>query len=233
MEKVIFNMASIPQREQALKESIESILPQCDAFNIYLNDWDHVPAFLNHPKIKIYRSQDELGDLGDVGKFYTCDEWMGYIFTADDKIIYPSDYVKVMIAKIEEHGRRAVISCHGRNLKPKCKSYYWDVENFFGCLRTVRNDEWVHEIGTGVMAFHTDTFCATLQMFPHINMTDIYFSLELQKAKVPMLIKAHAEGWIRVSRKHDNNYSIFNFCNKNDAFQTSVVNNFKWQKLKA
>ena len=97
-------MASIPEREHALEDSVASILPQCDQFNIYLNNWDVVPDFLNHKKINVFRSQDELGDLGDVGKFFCCDSWNdAYIFTVDDKLLYPRNYAKQMIGKIEQY----------------------------------------------------------------------------------------------------------------------------------
>ena len=98
MEKITFNMATMPERIRALEEVIPTIIHQCDELNIYLNLFETVPGFLKHPKIKIYRSQDCLGDLGDVGKFYKCDEWTeGYIFTVDDKLLYPKTYVKDMI----------------------------------------------------------------------------------------------------------------------------------------
>jgi hypothetical protein len=233
MDRVIFNMATIPQRVFALEDSIKTILPQCDELNIYMNGWDQVPEFLSHPKINVFRSQYELGDLGDVGKFFCCDSWDGYIFTVDDKILYPPNYVKEMIASIEKYGRKAVVSCHGRlfHARPS-KSYYFDIAQPFYCVYK-QPEVFVHEIGTGVLAFHTDTVKVDLDWFPCINMTDIWFSMEMQKREIPMLIHPHPAGYVKVSPKHDESYSIHAYCNKNDSYQTEVINSFAWKVFTA
>lgn len=233
-EKVTFNMATMVPRIPALADSIPTILHQCDVLNVYLNNFDdsEIPAILKHPKIKLWRSQDEIGNLGDVGKFYPCHTWTeGYIFTVDDKITYPKDYVQKHIEAIESYKRKAVVSCHGRLLKPNCKSYYHDAAAFYGVLGTLIKDTFAHELGTGAMAFHVDTVTATLDDFPHINMTDIYFSMKLQREGIPILIRKHFRGEFGISQKHDDLYSIHNTFNKSDKLQTDVVNAFEWRVL--
>lgn len=228
-------MASIPERVYALEESVASILPQCDELNIYLNNWKEVPAYLKHPKIKVFKSQDEVGDLGDVGKFYCCESWKkAYIFTVDDKLIYPSDYTQKMIVCIEKYNRKAVISCHGRMIKKNCFSYYHDPLKQFNAVGNVTRDEFVHEMGTGVMAFHTDTIAPglTLEAFPYKNMTDILMGMELQRRKIPMVIMAHQAYWIGISNKMDHYYSIHNIMNKKDQWITKYVNDFNWEVRK-
>lgn len=228
-------MASIPERIYALEESVASILPQCDVFNVYLNNWKDTPKFLKHPKINVFRSQTEIGDLGDVGKFYCCESWKdAYIFTVDDKLIYPKDYATKMIATIEKYKRKAVISCHGRLIKKNCKSYYWEPLAQFNAVGKVAQDEFVHELGTGVMAFHTDTIAPglTLEAFPYKNMTDILMGMEMQRRKIPMLVAAHQACWIGISNKMDHYYSIHNIMNKKDGWITEYVNAFNWEVRK-
>jgi hypothetical protein len=232
MEKIIFNMATMPPRIAALQDSIPTLLPQCDVLNVYLNNFESIPEILKHPKINVVMSQDADGDLGDVGKFYFCNTWTkGYIFTVDDKITYPPDHVKKHIELIERSERKAVVSCHGRNLKPNCSSYYNDGHEFYGCLGTIMNDKFVHELGTGVMAFHHSTIKASLDMFPTTNMTDVWFSIELQKRSIPILVRKHMKGDYGISRRHDDSYSIHATFNKgkNDEYQTKVVNDFTWR----
>jgi hypothetical protein len=188
------------------------------------------PAFLIHPKITVYRSEIEAGDLGDVGKFYTCEDWHGcYVFTIDDKYIYPPDYASRMIETIEKYGRKAVVSCHGRLIKPNCTSYYMDPAEMFLLGAAVETDTFVHECGTGCMALHTDTVKVPLEIFTHTNITDILVSRWLQKQKIPILIMQHRYGWVRFSPKADHVYSIHNFCNREDSIQTQLVNSFKWK----
>lgn len=225
-------MATIPERIRSLEDTVRSILPQCDKLNVYLNNYEDrpTPKFLKHPKIIVYRSENEAGDIGDVGKFYCCEEWKDcYVFTIDDKYIYPSDYASRLIITIEKYGRKAVVSCHGRLIKPNCKSYYMDPEQQFNLGGLVKEDIFVHECGTGCMALHTDTFKFTLDMFPYTNMSDILAGIAMQKAKIPILIMAHKQGWTWFSPKCNNIYSIHNFCNRVDTIQTETINNFKWK----
>lgn len=234
MEKVTFNMATMPSRVKSLEDSLPTILSQCDVLNVYLNDFKSVPKILKHKKINAVLSKDALGDLGDVGKFYFCDTWTeGYIFTCDDKIIYPYNHVAKHIELIERSNRKAVISTHGRLLKPNCHSYYNDCLVFYGCLGTLVVDMFAHELGTGVMGFHFSTIKVNLDMFPTINMTDIWFSIELQKRGIPILIRKHIKGDYGVSRKHDDDYSIHATFNKNnlDEYQTRVVNEWDWKLI--
>ena len=57
-------MAAVPWRIDVLETVINSLLPQVDRLNIYLNSWGITPDFLTHPKINAVRSQDGIGDLG-------------------------------------------------------------------------------------------------------------------------------------------------------------------------
>jgi hypothetical protein len=232
---VIFNMATMPPRIPALEETIPYMLRLCDELHIYLNEFETIPPILLHEKIHIYRSQDHLGDMGDVGKFFTCADWHkkdAYIFTVDDKLIYPPDYVDRSVEAIELYGRKAVISFHGRNLKANCRSYYFDATSFFGVLSSVPVDQFAHELGTGAMSYHSSQLKINLSIFPTINMTDILFSIFLQKKKIPILIRNHTKGWVGISTRHDDDYSIHAICNKNDGYQTEVVNGFKWINYK-
>jgi hypothetical protein len=231
MNPIFFHMATMPPRIEALQDSIPSVLNQCNHLYVYLNNFNGcIPAILQHPRITVYESEKEIGDTGDVGKFYKCWEWQrGYHFTVDDKLIYPHNYTAFMIAKIEEYGRKAVISLHGRNFhKRKSKSYYFDYKQFFGFFDAV-SEQFVHEIGTGVMAFHTDTFIPEWEWFPYMNMTDIYLSLSLQKKRIPMLIAGHKARFVTTSNRLNHSYSIHSSLNKKDDFQTAVINSFKWQ----
>ncbi len=225
-------MATMPPRLPALKESIPRILPQVDHLFVYLNDFDQVPAILQDDKITCFLSGVHLGDMGDVGKFYGCEMWhesQAYIFTMDDKILYPPNYVTRSVEAIELYKRKAVVSFHGRNIKPRCRSYYHEPAAYFGVYDSVAPDQFVHEVGTGAMSFYSKLIPCSLDCFDHINMTDIYFSMFLQRKKIPMVVRSHKRGWITMSKRHDDSYSIHNIFNKDDAFQTKVVNAFPWK----
>lgn len=222
-------MAAIPQREASLRDVVASILPQCDKINIYLNNWNKVPDFLKHEKINVFESEKEVGDLGDVGKFYNISKSKGYIFTVDDDFIYPSDYAARFIETIELYKRKIVVSLHGRVLKPNLSSYYRDFYRMYAACHNVPMDQWVHEVGTGVTAWHSDLINVNLGMFEFSNMSDILLSMEFQKAKIPMLVISHKSNWIRGAGKHEQSYGIYYAMKDNDKWITDMVNAFNWE----
>jgi len=93
------------------------------------------------------------------------------------------------------------------------------------------NDEFVHEVGTGVMAFHTDTIKPgiNLDIFPYKNMSDILFCMEMQRRNIPLVITSHDAYWIGISNKLDHEYSIHFIMNQKDQWITEYVNNFNWE----
>lgn len=98
-------IASIPERISQLELTVNFFLNHVDKLEVYLNNYPIVPVFLKRPEIQIFTSQ-ENGDRGDVGKFYQVESARGYIFTIDDDLIYPPDYISTMIKKIDHYERK-------------------------------------------------------------------------------------------------------------------------------
>ena len=204
-------IATFAGRQKALAECIESLKDQVD-------------------RIVIWDNSTKVDDLGDIGKFAYSHIWEGYVFTCDDKLIYPPDYVETMIQKIEHYNRNAVVSVHGRNIPKDCKSYYRGCPEMFNYTETVKEDVRVDEIGTGVMAFHW-SLCKDLPMevFEHTNMTDIYFSKWLNERGTPRIVVAHEMGWIQVS-KMLKPPQISAVHRQDDALHTRIVNEITWKR---
>ena len=68
-DTVFVGLASIPSRVESLEKVINSLLGQADEIGVYLNNYEDVPAFLKHPRIRVARSQKH-GDVRDNGKFF-------------------------------------------------------------------------------------------------------------------------------------------------------------------
>lgn len=232
-DKIIATMATMPTRIEALKESIASLLPQIDELRVYLNNFESIPEFLTNKKIIIFDSRNEVGDLGDVGKFYNVDKIKGYHFMVDDDLIYPEDYVIQLIEQIEKHKRKYIIGLHGRIFgNIPVKSYYKGHTESFRCLGDVPNDAFVHITGTGASAYHTDTINISIDDFETSNMADIWFSRKANNCNIPVLVIKHNKGWLIESKKYNPTQSIYYNCHKNDIVQTDVVNETKWCELK-
>lgn len=231
-DKVIASMATMPSRIKALSQAVLSLINQVDELRIYLNEFESIPNFLLHPKITVFRSQEHLGDLGDVGKFYKAEDIEGYHLTADDDIIYPPDYVNYMVSQVELEGRKAVISAHGRTFSAFPVQSYYRAEGLrISCLKTLDKNINVHVIGTGVMAYHTDTLKIPHRIFKFTNMSDIWVSLYCTNLGIPKIICAHKKGWLTLSTKYNSSDSIFSNQFNSDHIQTNVVNSNAWEKL--
>jgi glycosyltransferase involved in cell wall biosynthesis len=229
--RVIFSLATIPEREEALADTIRSIIPYCDEVCVYCNGWLDTPNFLhNHYRITIYRSQEEkTGDIGDVGKFYGLQNKEGYCFTADDDLIYPRDYVSLMIQGIKKYN--TPVTVHGKIFKPPpIESYHGgSIIKNFRCQGEVEEDRSIHIPGTGCFAYHTDTVKFDADQFKHINMSDIYAGITIHKKGLRIWVLAHRDNFLIESTKVDYEKSIWYKNYLNDPIQTKLIDdNYKF-----
>lgn len=236
MDKIVATMATMPGREESLRDVIASIIDQVDELRIYANNLHkkeiklHIPPiYLHHRKLKWLFSDDHAGDLGDAGKFYHIEDIDGYHFTIDDDIIYPPDYVATMVEAVDRYERRCAVSLHGRTFGPgSIRSYYHCAAGQYSCMRHVAADKHAHVIGTGVLAYHTDTLRIPFSEFQASNMGDIWFSKYCQEKKIPRIILKHEAGWVKDSQNYDQSNTIYADNCKDDTLQTKVVNSVKW-----
>jgi hypothetical protein len=231
--KVHVGIASVPERENMLQRTVESLIYQADRIYIHLNNYKTIPEFLNHPKITVFTSQDlcniDLGDSGKLSVFISlnrkaCPLPKGYYFSCDDDIIYPGDYVYNMINFIENNNRKAVIGLHGVILNNKVKNYYKD-RKVISCLKNSTENTFCHILGTGAMAFHTDT--VNMEMYNYgKNICDICFGMRAQQYNIPMLCVRHDAGWLTYMEPKETIFDTYkNDCSK----QTELVNSIKWK----
>lgn len=196
-EAVHASLASVPWRREQLRRVTESLLSQVDRLRVFLNGYEDVPRFLRSPKIDVERSQDH-GDLGDAGKFFWSGRVQGYHLTCDDDILYPPDYVARAVAEIEANGRTSAIGFHGSRVLPEFTDYYDDSSRrIYGYESAVGRSTPVHILGTGCLAYHTDTIQVRREDFCEPNMADVWFALLGQRQRVPFLVSSHRAGWIR------------------------------------
>ncbi|MFS4438774.1 hypothetical protein ACMA5I_11220 [Paracoccaceae bacterium GXU_MW_L88] len=95
------HLASFPPRANILAETVRSILPQVDHLFVALNGYAAVPEALTGPKITAVIPER---DLMDTGKFAFPPAPEDVVFTIDDDILYPPDYVETTLAQAREIG---------------------------------------------------------------------------------------------------------------------------------
>ena len=193
--KVIAQIATIPPRMILLKLVVHSLLPQVDKINIMLNGHRQVPTFLNHPKIDYFLMDNSKGDAS---KFFGLRGLKGYIFTCDDDLVYPTDYVSTMVAKLQKYDNKVILTNHGRIMKRKpVTNAYTDRLYAYHCLKEVTHETDIDIGGSGVMAWHSDYFFPDYDLITSKNMGDIWIAKFAKDQGCKIVINPHRAGWIK------------------------------------
>jgi hypothetical protein len=235
LELITAQLATIPGRESILKDTVTSLYDQVDQLTVVFNGHNAVPNWwANFPRaVAILKDKN----MGDAEKFFNVEHRRGYIFTADDDIIYPPDYISKMIEAIEYFDRECIITNHGRSLMPRpIQSYYstkYRIKRAH-CEERVDEDIEVEFPGTGVCGWHHSTIPdLSYSDFREPNMGDIWLAiacrwlpgLEKRRPKdIPIIVNRHEAGWIEAQMTPDE--TIWEQHYGNDKLQTEIVN--KW-----
>jgi hypothetical protein len=204
-------LTTIPSRFEILPVVLKCLLPQVTRLNVMINEHTiqqrvELSRMFMMEQINGRLFFEETDNhLTDSDKYYNIEEAeAGYIFTCDDDIFYPPDYVQKSIEAIEKYGRKYVISYHGRVWNHPCKNYYTDRwhkglpdEGMFRCIEGFEGDHFVECAGDGVAAWHTDTFKMRYDYCEHPNMSQLWLALKCNEDNVKQIAIGHPEGWLK------------------------------------
>ena len=196
---IIVSLCSIPERILFLQEIINSILPNVDRLNVFLNNYQNIPDFLINEKIVIERSQNH-SDNGDSNKFFWVDKINNaYHFICDDDIIYKKKYFDFMIKKLRFYNNKVIVSLCGSYIVVSKKNFidYYKSRYHIHINTEQSDDLLMHIVGTGVMCYHTNHINLTLFCLPYPNMADIWLGIYAKKYNIPL---------VRVNYKNKMNY---------------------------
>ncbi|CAH1043978.1 hypothetical protein [Halomonas sp. TD01] len=214
-DKIFVGIASIPQRVNCLKQTVQSLIDQVDRIGVFLDKYDSVPEFLeNNEKITYKLSSDFSREIGDAGKFYWVDDFDGYYFTCDDDLIYPQDFINRIVKRIQHYNYPVVVGWHGSViLEPFVNYYNKDSRRVFSFGAPRPYDTPVHVLGTGCMGFHTSHINVSFADFKSPNMADIYFAVLGQEQRIPFVVIEHKKGEIYESDASQE-FSIYQHSSK-------------------
>jgi len=203
-----------------LKETIESLYGQAETINVFLNNYDFVPAFLNQKGINTMMLDNSTGDAA---KFYGVEKLKGYIFTCDDDLVYQANYIKKTIKKLQLYKDKAIVTYHGKNFEKPITDFYHGKQKKYHCLMEVDKDIKVEVGGTGVMAFHNTAIRVKYKDFYTRNMADIHISRLAKQQKVDIICLRHLHNEFRYKSPHN---TIWDDHNKDCEVHTKEVNKF-------
>lgn len=222
------SIATLPGRIEQLKQTLVSITPQIDRLNLYLDGHDEPPIeelidYIEPIDTYFMRAGRDNRKRGDAGKFYWADQIQGYHFTCDDDLVYPPDYVEKMIAAIERHERRAIVGVLGSRFATYPVGYYCSRVAHVHVLSANPRDQLVHVLGTGTVAYHTDTLELSPAHFPRPNMADPQLAVLAKRCGVSMVAVERPENWLRALVV--DGPTIFGEFKKsrNDDLQTALI----------
>lgn len=192
----IAGIASIPCREQSLRQALDSIRPQVDHVEVVLNGYEAVPDWLRDPRITVTASQD-VGDHADNAKFLGLEKYDDCTYFAiDDDILYPADYVARMLECMSRYGGRAAVGVHGAFVPERPGTFlqrrvwcFWEGLPF---------DAPCSYAGTGTIALSREMMPSSpLSLFTDTGMSDLFVASSLKMRRIPVICVGRPEGWLR------------------------------------
>lgn len=219
---------TMPGREDVLVKAAQSLAPQVDALFIYLNNIETLPKSIAHiPNLEIVIGPDR----GSAARFYLGKKAKGYLAFCDDDLEYYENYIRDMKAKVDQYGRKCVITMHGRVTNPQMYSFQGlgpgRCRKCYPCLGYNPKDVEVHMAGTGAMMYHTDTLQLTEDDFKNNNLDDAEFSILCQQRSVPIICVAHNTGML--TYLNPKGWTIWEETMKDPLPLLRLINSHQWE----
>jgi hypothetical protein len=217
---VTVQIATLPDREVMLWQTVKSLYNQVDQFYIMLNGHKEEPKIPDPSgKIRYVKLRNEYGDAA---KFLDFNKREGFVLTFDDDLTAPPNYCSYLINKYRQLG--GIITLHGKVFQRPARSAHAYFRENYHCLHTVHGDHRVDTGGTGVMLLNTKDIKIDIKDYPRPNMADIWTGLIAHNQKVPIFVVEHKAGWLTylnpqstIWRSHTKEF---------DQYQVQVLNSF-------
>jgi hypothetical protein len=211
MTKIIATMATYPGRSEVVEQAAASMADQVDTLNLVLNEYRSVPEWVSR-----YSSINPIipeTDTKDTGKYLVPVAAKDWLFTIDDDIIYPSEYVKKSLDALQGIGiPRSIAGYHGvtykkprfmptnrylRMLLGRDLNYLGTCFNAFHFHAQLDKNHIVDELGTGTTFSRgedvpTFSFVQSAQKF-----IDVRVARWCHQTKRQMVCLARGDQWLK------------------------------------
>jgi hypothetical protein len=224
-DTVFVGLASIPPREESLRKVVEALLPQVSGMGVYLNNYGAVPAFLNHPKIQVARSQKH-GDVRDNGKFFFLDKTKATFYaTVDDDIAYPENYIAELVSATKMLGATNAVGVHA-SVYPKPVKRLLTNRHLWHFAQETAAIAPADMIGTGTLLFNRKYWQLSYSEIGTPGMADVWFAVAAAKRGFGLWSIARAENWMHALEQEEEP-NLFQEGKRDDSVQLAALTSAK------
>ncbi|WP_396621505.1 glycosyltransferase family A protein [Marinobacter sp. W-8] len=204
---IIANMATFPARSEVLPDSLARILPQVDKINLCLNSYEKIPEYLCQPKINAFIPDQ---DYRDVGKFVVNDfSDDDYILYMDDDLVYPEDYVSVLINEHEKYqGFSPIIGVHGI-IYPDVYDGQVGCRVVFSFRQALKCSRVVNQLGTGTILCKGYQAAKLNYMLGSERFVDVRYSRYAYENGWPLICISRSFSWLDEVKYDETIFSTF------------------------
>ncbi len=211
MTKIIATMATYPGRSEVVEQAAASMAGQVDTLNLVLNEYLSVPDWVSR-----YTSINPIipeTDTKDTGKYLVPIAAKDWLFTIDDDIIYPSEYVKKSLNDAQAINISGIIAgYHGvtykkprfmptnrylRMLLGRDQNYLGTCFNAFRFHTQLDKHYFVDELGTGTTFSRGEDVPAFSFVQSAQKFIDVRVARWCHQTKRPMVCLARADQWLK------------------------------------
>lgn len=232
-------MATYPKRYDSLREMLPTVLGQMDKIYIYCNEYstEQFSELTEWIKkvgaghiVSLILEDENVGNIRDMGKFYSACYHRGYVFLIDDDLMYPFDYSKKMCKNVDE--LKTICTVHGRNFKQLPVEDFYKNSQSFHYKISYSSPVNVSIAGTGTVCFHTNHFRipkimnADLKFYSGI--ADIFFAIRARNDNKKITVIPRPANWIDNTPSSNLSQSLY-LQNKTDMKRINRLININFQ----
>ena len=196
--ETVGTMASFPGRDSVIPFTLASIIPQLDRLFLFLNNYKEVPSYIKDvdPDGKVVPILSGDIDLSALGKTFALDLFHDCtVFSLDDDLFYPHNYVERMRGLLDSVDGTAVIAAHGSILKWPLQHYY-ERERKFSFDKPLWEVRFCTLAGSGHLAFRSGVLRPSFWDFFPLIMVDLQYGILARQRGLPILAIPRGRHWL-------------------------------------
>lgn len=237
---IVANLATYPARIETLPKVVAAIAPQVDQLNIVLNEYE-----AELPELTAFQTVRQIlppHDTKDTGKFFPNVTGAEYVFTLDDDILFPPDFVEVTLDKMRALGpghiggyhaslyEKPPFSLKGRRFKRWIgyrKKRIVDYRRVFTFYKEVKSEIVVDQVASGTAVMAARDFPPYAYMKDSHKFVDVRLARWCFEHDITPVVLPRPANWLKPLRYEETIYRDFTKSNPRHVANEILTYAFK------